>query len=316
MKTRMMSSAFRLACVGALGATFVSAHALTFNVTWGHDRTTGNFTAAQQAAVQGGLDTIAGTYFDNVTVDLHIMNSNNGLGGSSQGLYAVGYGDYRTALIADKLSAVDTSATNSLGATNPFAAHDVVMTAALGRALGFVTPGNTTDADGTFDCDIFLNGDLCFTAAPVAGQYDLKAVAMHEIDESMGFGGPGSLIGTGLISGDVGVEDLFRYKSNGVRTGLTNVNGEYFSIDGGATNIRTFNNHANGGDAADWASDGNAFVQNAFGTPGVAINYAKPEIDAGDAVGWDTHPRTTPEPATMAALGLGLAAVIKRRKKA
>ncbi len=316
MKTRIMSSALRVACVAALGATFVSAHALTFTVTWGNDGTAGNFTAAQQAAVQGGLNTIAGTYFDNVNVQLHIMNSANGLGGSSQNLYTDTYAGYRSALIADAQSALDTSATNSLGAANPFGNHQVAFTAALGRALGYATPGATVDNAGTFDCDIFLNAGLCFTGAAVAGKYDLSAVAMHEIDESMGFGGPGSLIGTNLIGTYVGPQDLFRYKSNGVRTGLTNVNGEYFSVDGGATNIRTFNNHANGGDAADWASDGNAFVQNAFGTPGVAINYSVKEISAGDAIGWDLKTRTTPEPATMAILGLGVAAVIKRRKKA
>ena len=315
MYKRNLSSLARAAAfVGAGLFVSSSAHALNFTVLFGNDGTAGNFTAAQQAAITGGLNTIAGSFTDAVTVNLHIMNSANGLGGSSQNLYVDTYAGYRTALIADKKSALDNQAVATLGAANPFGNRQVAFTAALGRALGYNTPGATTDGSGTFDCDIFLNAGLCFTGAAVAGKYDLAAVAMHEADESMGFGGPGSLIGTNLIGSYVGPQDLFRYKSNGVRTGLTNVNGEYFSVDGGATNIRTFNNHANGGDAADWASDGNAFVQNAFGTPGVAIAYSGKEVAAGDAIGWDI--KTTPEPATMVAMALGVAGIVRRRKKA
>ena len=292
-----------------------NAHALTFSVVFGNDGTTGNFTSTQQAAVQGALNTIAGTYSDKVTVKLHIMNSASGLGGSSQNLYVSSYGTYRSSLIADAKDAIDTQATGSLGVANPFGSRSVVFTSALGRALGFSTAGSTTDSSGTYDCRIFLNAGLCFTGAAVGGKYDLAAVAMHEIDESMGFGGPGSLIGTSYIGSYVGEEDLFRYSGAGVRTNLSsNSVGNYFSVDGGVTNIRNFNNGKYGGDYADWASDGNAYVQNAFGTPGVAISYSSIERTAGDAIGWDLKP--TPEPATMAALGLGVAALLRRRKKA
>lgn len=317
MYKRNLSSLARAAAfVGAGLFVSSSAHALNFTVLFGNDGTTSgvNFTAAQQAAINAGLNTIAASYYDKVTVNLHIMNSLNGLGGSSQNLYVDSYANYKAALAADSKSALDAQAVASLAASNPFGNRQVAFTAALGRALGFNTPGATTDGSGTFDCDIFLNASICFTGAAVAGKYDLGAVAMHEADEAMGFGGPGSLIGTNLIGSYFGPQDLFRYKSNGVRTGLVNANGEYFSVDGGATNIRTWNNHANGGDAADWASDGNAYVQNAFGTPGVAINYSAKEIAAGDSIGWDTV-QTTPEPATMVALGLGVAGLLRRRNK-
>lgn len=301
--------------LGAAMSVPASVHALTFIVTFGNDGTTGDFTSTEKAAINTGLNTIANSYSDPVTVKLHIMNSVNGLGGSSQNLYVLSYAQTRNALIADAKDALDLSAVSTLGAANPFGNRNAAITAANMRALGFSSYGGiTTDSAGTFDCRIFLNAGICFTGAPVSGKYDLGAVAMHEADESMGFGGPGSFIGTGLAPNYFGMEDLFRYKAAGVRTGLVNANGEYFSVDGGVTNIRTFNNHANGGDAADWASDGNAYVQNAFGTSGVSVSYSSKEIAAGDAVGWDVKP--APEPATMTVLALGALGLLRRKKKA
>lgn len=315
MLKRTLTSSMRMTVLlGAAIAVPASSHALSFSVLFGNDGSTGDFTAAQQAAITTGLNTVASSFTDPVTVKLHIMNTTSGLGGSSQNVYTGSYATIRNALIADAKDALDASAVASLGAVNPFGNKSVAITAANARALGFNVPGITVDSKGTFDCDIYLNAGICFTGAPIAGKYDLGAVAMHEADESMGFGGPGSWITSSVPATYVGMEDLFRYKAPGVRTGLVNANGEYFSVDGGVTNIRTFNNHAFGGDSADWATDGNAYVQNAFATPGVSVHYSSKEIAAGDAIGWDVKP--TPEPATMTALALGALGLLRRKKKA
>lgn len=82
------------------------------------------------------------------------------------------------------------------------------------------------------------------------GGYDAVGAAAHEIGEVLGrIAG----LGTSLQSGTGATWtalDLSRYSSSGVRD-LT-AKGGYFSLDGGTTNLGTYNNSA--GDAGDWAS--------------------------------------------------------------
>ena len=53
---------------------------------------------------------------------------------------------------------------------------------------------------------------------------------------------------------DYSVPDLFRYSAVGVRDLTTGRNGStaYFSINGGTTNLGSWNNNPNNGDLADW----------------------------------------------------------------
>jgi hypothetical protein len=77
--------------------------------------------------------------------------------------------------------------------------------------------------------------------------------------------------------------DLFRYTSFDVRD-LTPTTG-YFSTNDGFSNLNTYNNPKNGGDAADWASALND-AYNAFGTPGAITNVSSTDIweDAASAI--------------------------------
>src|SRR5258708_35834365 len=59
-------------------------------------------------------------------------------------------------------------------------------------------------------------------------------------------GSVGSLFGANVYT----PLDLFRYSSGGVRDLAAGPG--YFSIDNGQTNIGTYNNPLNGGDASDW----------------------------------------------------------------
>jgi len=296
--------------LAVLGVTLTSsAFALDFNVTYGNDGSTGDFTADQKATIDHALAEIKGFYNDNVLVKLQILNSKFGLGGSSTWLFETGYAGYRNALTADATSALDAQAVASLPVGNPFPNRTVLTTTALGRALGFAM-GGTPDG---FDSTITLNAAICFTRSqgPLANLYDLHATAQHEIDEAMGFGGPTSLFAN--FSNAVGAGDLFRYRGAGLRTDLAlNSVGNYLSFDGGVTKIRDFNNGGFGGDYADWASDGQGFVQNAFGIPGIQIEYSAKELAFGDGVGWDLKP--VPEPASMMVLGLGALGLIRRKK--
>ncbi|MBS1709767.1 MAG: PEP-CTERM sorting domain-containing protein [Armatimonadetes bacterium] len=315
MNSKRFSRCFRCAFVAGTGlALAANAHALDFSVTFGNDGSAADFSADQKATINAALAELKGIYTDNVTVKLQILNSGSGLGGSSTWLAVDSYANVKAALTADKKSALDNTAVASLAAAMPFldatgAEKKVNMTWASARALGY-NVGATPDG---FDATLFLNAGICFTRSvgPQANKYDLHAVAQHEADEAMGIGGPGSRIGS---TTRVGVEDLFRWTGAGVRSTLsTNSVGNYFSVDGGVTNIRSFNNGNNGGDYADWAGSG-PNVQDAFATPNTLVNYGTPEISVGDAVGWDV--KAVPEPSTMALLGLGVAAFAKRRKKA
>src|SRR5437868_12427363 len=74
----------------------------------------------------------------------------------------------------------------------------------------------------------------------------LSGVAEHEISEVLG-----RIADLGSIGGTLDPLDLFRYSAP--NTGALSVgNGQYFSIDGGYTNLNTFNG-ARGGDVGDWA---------------------------------------------------------------
>lgn len=278
---------------------------------------TGDANAAQiESTIQDAINVIQGTYSDAVTVKVKFQEG-GGLGGSSTWLFADSYAGFRGALAADAKSALDASAVASLPITNPYlmtngGEKQVLMTTAGARALGYNT-GTTPDG---FDCTITLNTSICFFRNNVIGnKYDLQAVAMHEIDEAMGGGGPSSFINTGFASQYVGTTDLFRYTGAGVRSTLAaNSVGNYLSFDGGTTDVRNFNNGLGGGDYADWASGGGAHVQDAFATPGTIVNYSAKEVSMMDGIGWDVTP--TPEPSTIIACSMGVIALVRRRRKA
>jgi hypothetical protein len=109
---------------------------------------------------------------------------------------------------------------------------------------------------------------------------------------------------------------MFRYSANGVRSYNPTEAAAYFSIDGGATNIRNFN-QSGSGDWADWASDGTTQVQNAFGTPytdathtGIA-DLGVTELTALDVAGYTL----APEPTSLSLIALTAGGLLARRHR-
>lgn len=133
-----------------------------------------------------------------------------------------------------------------------------------------------------------------------AKQFDLQAVASHEITEVLGRIG---MQGQTTFNGKATYTplDLFDFSSAG-KLALSG-SGGYFSINNGVTNLGTFNNsNANGGDIADWASatsitqshtfgltSGYQDAYDAFGFPGVNGQVSAADQAALGALDYGTY---------------------------
>jgi hypothetical protein len=159
------------------------------------------------------------------------------------------------------------------------------------KALNITVP-NTIDGYVGFSSQSGIF-DYNNTDGVSSGQYDFNGVVAHEFSEVMGR----ILLVGGTINNahSYMAYDLFHYSGAGVQD--FSGNGGYFSTNSGSTNLASFNNPSNGGDAGDWASSGtsgsvyDAF--NAFGTSGHVAPVTNIDLWALHAVGFDlAHPIT------------------------
>ncbi len=260
------------------------------------------FTAAQKSTLQSVVSFFNTKYTDATTIKIQFDNVNTGLGMSSTFGSNVTYADYHAALIAHNSgNSVDTTALAKL-ASLPFGGSSLRVTTALGRTLG-LTNFNVIDST------ISLNSGLCFTghASPVAGKYDLWAVAAHELDEALG--------SSSGVGGTFTAADLFRYDGSGNRSFTASSSQHaYFSLDG-TTLLEEYNAFQHGGgDWGDWVVHTPGQVQDFQGTPGGVVNYGIGETSLEDAIGYNTT--AVPEPSTIAVFALGGVAFLRRRKRA
>lgn len=264
-----------------------SAGGLDINLVWDASvRSSFNWSSIE-AVVISAASIYTQTFSNHAVINIAVGSGE--VGGSSLGSNALGesesYGyitNYST--VGAALSAADGGlvksgllASNALTADTPPVSGEYFLTSAEAKALGLVS-GSSTAIDGYIGLTA-ASGSLYF---PSSGgtmgktQYDAVGVAAHEISEVMGRIG---MEGTSLGSyRDVYTPlDLFRYSSSGVRD-LTPTAG-YFSTNDGSTSFNAYNNPANGGDAADWASaiSNNSNAYDAFDNPGVTT-----QVNAAD----------------------------------
>jgi hypothetical protein len=139
-------------------------------------------------------------------------------------------------------------------AKNEPTAGQFFITSADAKTMGLVDP--VAGLDGFVGFSNLTGTGFSWNTGPrntAPNQFDLQAVALHEISEVMGRLG---LDGVAIINGQPTYTplDLFNYQSQGVLA--LSPNGGYFSIDNGRINLGNFNDAAvNGGDIGDWASD-------------------------------------------------------------
>jgi len=87
--------------------------------------------------------------------------------------------------------------------------------------------------------------------------------------------------------------DIFRYSSAGHPD--THPTAGYFSLNDGKTNLGTYNNPANGGDASDWASlsTNTRDSYDAFDNPGVTTQVTATDLLEVAALGYQVAPGVT-----------------------
>jgi hypothetical protein len=272
----------------------------------------------------------------NVTLNVNFSYNSaaaGNLASSDQYFYGYSYTNYASALTADSTAnAGNTNLTTAVAHLS--AGNSGNMAVTFGQALLLSQYGLSTPNFIAND-SVNINSSVTnwnFTGTATSSQYDAIGAIEHELDELLGIGGGGSVLGD-CSSGNffctynLGATDLYRYSAPG--TPSTSTSSTYLSIDGGVTSVVAFNGTA-GGDFGDFApacgptsnNVGNdQYIQNAFNCTGLDENYStlSPEYVATTAIGWDPASQSmpVPEPACITVFGgalLGLARLHRRGK--
>jgi len=274
---------------------------LIINPTFDSSITGNPNAAAIEAMINRAISFHEALFSDPVTIQIRFRYSTTGpdghplpAGAIAQSLfviYLVPWSIYIDALRADARTSNDSIANASLpgAALSP----NIKPRSAGGRAVGLDTPpamraDGTLGQGGPYDGIVTLNSSAPyqFTRPPSAGNLDAQRSTEHEVDEIIGLGSR-----LGHNGNDLNPQDLFSWSSPGVRN-ITSSGARYFSVNGGATNIVSFNQNPDG-DFGDWLStacpQAHPYVQNAFGCAGQYSDIAatSPEGVNLDVVGYD-----------------------------
>lgn len=294
----------------AFGLTATSVSALTIDDTFLSSFQPTTNTAAFEAAIESASDAIASKFSNPTTVNILFGTNSAVLGETQSGIVVLPYNTYTTALAANATAnpANTTLATAvaNLGSGNGGNGSYIQLTPANARALGFTasptfnSSGTFVGAGGQYDAVITLASNLMNIA-------NGTNVILHEINEVLGGGGQGSTVGEngassfGLPAGTpvYGSLDLYRYSAPGTPSYTTSPSATpYFSVNGGNTNIASFNQAGSGSDYGDFGS-GTCLIQSAFFCALTTDTYSttSPEYLMMESIGYNPI-STTPLPST------------------
>ncbi|MBV9996379.1 MAG: NF038122 family metalloprotease [Caulobacteraceae bacterium] len=279
-----------------------AATGLQIDLLWDASvRNAANWSAIESAVVSAAK-LFTNAFTDHVTLNIAVgfgevagSAISGGSVGQSESLgYITGYQTVEQALSnADSAFLQSHGSSTGVLADQALASANFFVTSAEAKALGLIsaTAGGT---DGYIGLSAAANL-LWFPAnggTLGSGQYDAVGIAAHELSEVLGrMGMQGQSLGS--YAHVYTALDLFRY--SGPNSPALSPGGGYFSINGGASVLNTFNNPSNGGDSADWASSSanrsDAF--DAFATPGVVDSLPTADFYAVAALGYHLS-ATTP----------------------
>jgi hypothetical protein len=286
--TAAQTDGFTTAQRAAMKATTVGeAGGLRITLAWG--ASTAKAPAGFRDAVIAAAESFTGTFSNNIRVNIQVgygethgtrVSASAAAQSMSSGAL-LDYATVRTALLHNAgNSELQATADASLGASDPTGGKKFFVSLAQEKALGLIA-ADATGTDGYIGLSSALQMD--FTHSGAAGKFDAVGAIQHEISEVLGrVGSVGRAFGTGTYT----ALDMFRYRSAGVRALTAGTTGDYFSIDGGATRLGTFNATTGSDDYADWsmAEAGDPY---GFSLPGVKMQTPARDVIVMAALGYN-----------------------------
>jgi len=265
-----------------------------------YDSSVSSAPAAFITAIQAAVRYLESVITAPVTVNIDVGYGE--IGGQSLGSGALGeseayLNDYSYSSIQTALTNVDPSAAATLPASAP---GTVWLATAEAKALGLASASSNIDGYAGFSSSYPFAYDPNNRA--VSGEYDFIGVAEHEFTEDMG---RIDLFNTtiGGVKHSYSLLDLFHYTSQGTHT-YTGTTTNYFSADGGKTNLDNFNSDPNG-DLGDWAASAGHDSFLAFSPTDEADLVSQSDITEMNALGYQIGSAASTPPGTSATMIMG-----------
>jgi hypothetical protein len=294
-----------------ISVTTVATTGLIIHATFDSSITNNPNAAAIEAMINRAISIYEALFSDPFTIQIRFRYATTAPNGtplpagtvsrSDWVYYAVPWSVYIDSLRADAATSNDNLANASLPA-NALSAY-ITPSSASGRAVALNTPtgmfaNGSVGQGGPYDGIVTLNSanSFDFTRPTRPNYFDAQRSTEHEIDEVIGIGSHLDISGT--YRADLRPQDLFNWSSAG-RRNISSSGTRYFSINGGTTNIVSFNQNPSG-DFGDWLSaacpQAHPYVQNAVGCTGQSsdVTATSPEGINLDVIGYNLANAPTP----------------------
>jgi hypothetical protein len=276
---------------GTTPAPYTTNSGTDVNIHVTYDSSVGSAPAGFTSVVQKVADFFASSLQDSTPITINIDVGYGEVDGTRLGFGALGESSTNLQQVSySQLTSAYSTTGLSLGSSVPSGNLYVSYAEAKALNIGITSP-LAVDGYVGFDSQSSIF-DYNNVDGVSSTQYDFYGVVAHEFSEVMG-----RIL---LVGGNINnapsytAYDLFHFSSPGVQD--FSGNGGYFSNDKGTTNLATFNNPSNGGDAGDWANTGtsnsggsiyDAF--NAFDTAGHVEPVSNTDLLALHALGYLLH---------------------------